>query len=232
MRKLLISILLILVIIMTALCIKNGISIGPLQVYGVSQIRDLNTELNNSIEEANNTNSSYTNSLAKLKKDISSLIQTKEECLNKINLSTESQLEDATQTKNYTIEYLWSKIGNHATKEGVVLKFDVVSGTVQGYKTLNFRVTGNYLAITNFITSLENDSTLEFTIDNFGMTKSEATFTVKDVKIKQEKTTTQLQAEASPDGVSSSPNDTTDNTTSNTAVNGVSVSETMLNTLR
>ena len=219
---------------MTALLIKNGIDFGPLEVYGVGQIGDLNMELNSKIEEANSTNTSYTNSLTKLKKDISSLIQTKEECLNKINLSTESQLEDATQTKNYTIEYLWSKIGNHATKEGVVIKFDVVSGTVEGYKTLNFKVTGNYLSITNFITALENDSTLEFTIDNFGMTKSEATFTVKDVKIKQEKTTTQLHAGASAEGVSNSQgNNTQTNTVDGTnTVPSVSVSETMLNTLR
>lgn len=196
MRKLLISLLLILVIIMTALCIKNWISIGPFQVYGVSQIKELNNELNTNIEQANTENENYTTSLTKLKQDITSLIRTKEECLNKINLSSESQLEDATQTKNYTIEYLWSKIGNHATKEGVVIKFDVESGTVDSYKNLKFTVNGNYLAITNFVTSLENDSTLEFTIDNFEMSKSQATFTVKNVKIKQEKTTSQVQAGA------------------------------------
>lgn len=196
MRKLLISLLLILVIIMTALCIKNGISIGPFQVYGVSQIKELNDELNTNIEQANTENENYTTSLTKLKQDITSLIRTKEECLNKINLSSESQLEDATQTKNYTIEYLWSKIGNHATKEGVVIKFDVESGTVDSYKNLKFTVNGNYLAITNFVTSLENDSTLEFTIDNFEMSKSQATFTVKNVKIKQEKITSQVQAGA------------------------------------
>lgn len=234
MRKLLISLLLILVIVMTALCIKNGISIGPLQVYGVSQIKALNNGLNAKIDEANGANASYTGSLSKLKKDISSLIATKEECLNKINLSTESQLEDATQTKNYTIEYLWSKIGNHATKEGVVIRFDVVSGTVEGYKTLNFKVTGNYLSITNFITALENDSTLEFTIDNFQMNKGEATFTVKDVKIKQEQTTSGLQAGASAGNTTTSTGQTGNSQTQNTVnnTNTVNNSVTTTNTVR
>ena len=76
MRKLLISLLLILVIIMTALCIKNGIGIGPFQVYGVSQIKELNDELNSNIEQANMANENYTSSLTKLKQDISSLIRT------------------------------------------------------------------------------------------------------------------------------------------------------------
>ncbi len=220
MRKLLISILLILIIIMTALFIKNGISIGPLEVYGVSKIGNLNDELTKKIEQANSINDSYASNLTKLKQDISSLIRTKEECLNKINLSTESQLQNATQTKNYTIEYLWSRIGNHATKEGVIIQFDVVSGTVESYKTLKFRVTGNYLSITNFITSLENDSTLEFTIDNFEMTKSEATFTVKDVKVKQEVTTTQVPTNNSSTSSNTNTN-TTNSPNSNTVTNTV-----------
>ena len=191
MRKLLISLLLVLVIIMAALCIKNGISIGPLQVYGVGQINELNHELSQKINEASSANDNYSSSLTKLKQDISTLIKAKEECLNLINVSTDSQLKDATQTKNYTIEYLWSKIGNHATKEGVVIRFDVISGTVadSDYRTLNFTVNGDYLAITNFVSALENDSTLEFTIDDFAMTQGQATFTVKDVKVKTEKTT-------------------------------------------
>lgn len=221
MRKLLISILLILIIIMTALFIKNGISIGPLEVFGVSKIKNLNDELTNKIEQANLINDNYASNLTKLKQDISSLIKTKEECLNKINLSTESQLQNATQTKNYTIEYLWSRIGNHATREGVVIQFDVVSGTIDSYKTLKFKVTGNYLSITNFITSLENDSTLEFTIDNFEMTKSEATFTVKDVKVKQEVTTTKLPA-----------NSSNSNTTTNTNATTTSGNTTTTNTVR
>ena len=196
MRKLLISILLILLIIMAALCIKNGINIGPLHVLGVSQIQAANDNLTGKINEAKTANQNYENMLSKLKEDISVLTQSKEECLSRINSSTESQLQDATQTKNYTIEYLWSKVGNHATKEGVVIKMDVTSGSIANseYRNLEFTVTGNYLAITNFITELENDSTLEFTIDNFSMTQNQCTFTVKDVKIQQEQTTVTTNA--------------------------------------
>ena len=54
------------------------------------------------------------------------------------------------------------------------------------YKDLKFTVNGNYLAITNFIYDLENDESLDFTIDDFDMKSDVASFTVKDVKIIQE----------------------------------------------
>lgn len=214
MRKVLISILLILIIVMVALCIKDGINIGPLQVLGVEGINNKNEELTQKINEAKTANENYTTMLNKLKQDIESLTKSKEECLSLINISTESQLQEATQTKNYTIEYLWSAVGNHATKEGVTIKMDVTTGSIANseYKNLNFTVTGNYLAITNFITDIENDSTLEFTIDNFSMEKEKCTFTVKDIKIQQEKTTV-------PNNANSSTNSNTSNTTSNTTTN-------------
>ena len=67
----------------------------------------------------------------------------------------------------------------------------------ENYKNLNFTVGGQYLAISQFIRDLENDSTLDFTIDSFDMTSSQATFTVKDVKIQQEKTSSGSNAGAS-----------------------------------
>ena len=189
MRKLLISILLILLIVMTVLCVKNGINIGPLHVLGITQIQDANGELTRKIAEAKNTNDNYANKLTEIKDIITDLGTARQEYLQTINVSTESEIQEATQTKNYTIEYLWSQVGNHATKEGVKIKFDVVSGVDENISNLEFTVSGNYLAITNFITELENDSTLQFTIDEFTMTQNQCTFVVRDVFIKKETTT-------------------------------------------
>lgn len=189
MRKLLISILLILLIVMTVLCIKNGITIGPLHVLGITQIQDANGELTKKIAEAKSTNDNYTNKLTEIKNVIKDLGTARQEYLQTINVSTESEIREATQTKNYTIEYLWSQVGNHATQEGVTINFEIVSGVDENINNLQFTVSGNYLAITNFITALENDSTLQFTIDEFSMTKNQCTFVVRDVFIKKETTT-------------------------------------------
>ena len=222
MRKLLISILLILLIVMTVLCIKNGINIGPLHVLGVTQIQDANAELTRKIAEAKNTNDNYANELTEIKDLIADLGTAREEYLQTINVSTESEIREATQTKNYTIEYLWSQVGNHATQEGVNIRMDVVSGVDENTKNLNFTVSGNYLAITNFITELENDSSLQFTIDEFAMTQNQCTFVVRDVYIKNEKT---LSSETT-QNTSSTTNTARTNSTTNETTNTNSIDNT------
>ena len=91
---------------------------------------------------------------------------------------------------------------------------DITSGTI--YRNLKFTVTGNYLAITNFITALENDSNLEFTIDEFSMTQNECTFTVKNVKIQQE---TSSKSSSSASSVSTNTNSTQTSGTINNTTN-------------
>ena len=220
MRRLLISILLILLIVMTVLCIKNGINIGPLHVLGVTQIQDANGELTRKIAEAKNTNDNYAGKLNEIKDLITDLGEARSKYLQTINVSTESEIREATQTNNYTIEYLWSQVGNHATKEGVNIRMDVVSGVDENTKNLNFTVSGNYLAITNFITDLENDSSLQFTIDEFAMTQNQCTFVVRDVFIKNE-TTMSSQRTNTSNTTSSGNNSGTNNTNSTGNTNSV-----------
>lgn len=220
MRKLLISILLILLIVMTVLCVKNGINIGPLHVLGVTQIQDANGELTRKIAEAKNTNDNYANKLTEIKDLITDLGEARSEYLQTINVSTESEIREATQTKNYTIEYLWSQVGNHATQEGVNIRMDVVSGVDENTKNLNFTVSGNYLAITNFITELENDSSLQFTIDEFSMTQNKCTFVVRDVFIRNETTmTSQNNTTTNTNATTNTTTNTTNNTASTNSVN-------------
>ena len=220
MRKLLISILLILLIVMTVLCVKNGINIGPLHVLGVTQIQDANGELTRKIAEAKNTNDNYANKLTEIKDLITDLGEARSEYLQTINVSTESEIREATQTKNYTIEYLWSQVGNHATQEGVNIRMDVVSGVDENTKNLNFTVSGNYLAITNFITELENDSSLQFTIDEFSMTQNQCTFVVRDVFIRNETTmTSQNNTTTNTNATTNTTPNTTNNTASTNSVN-------------
>jgi hypothetical protein len=192
---------------------KTGIKIGPLQVPSVQDLKDESQALDTKIDATNLANKNYESALKKLTTDITTMTNAKKEYLNLVTISTDSEIEKATQTKNYTIEYLWSKIGNHATEEGINLKMDVSASSIgdSAYKNLKFTATGNYLALTNFIYELENDTKLEFTIDNFDMTVGQCTFTVKDIKIINEKTTATLG--------SSSSNNTTSTSNSNTQTN-------------
>ena len=158
--------------------------------------------------------------------------------------------------KRYEIETLWVKIGNHATSEGTVIKMDVVQGgtgietpdintttgtdtlgtntTVEtnnsnldySYYDLKFTVNGSYIAITDFISDIENDDELGFKIEEFKMTPSgsdlQATFTCKDILIKKvEQTTTTAQ-----DTTNTTNNTNSTNSTNNTANNTNSTNNT------
>ena len=94
----------------------------------------------------------------------------------------------------YDVDFLWTTIGIYATEKGVTLQFDVSkSSTATAISSeyvmcdLNFTVTGEYIAITDFIYNIENDDKLNFEISDFAMEKGgenlQATFVVKEVPI-------------------------------------------------
>lgn len=218
MRKLLLAILLILLVFVAGLTMKNGISIGSLQIKGFQGIAEENQQLTLSIENAQNKENEYLNEvLPKITSDTANLSKAKKDYLDLVTVSTTSEIQQALQSKTYSIEYLWSIVGNYATKEGVVTKMEVSSSNVAetGYRNLNFTVTGSYLAMTNFIYDLENDSNLDFTIDNFSMTSKQCTFVVKDIKIKKELSSTSTTTKANSTNKTSE-SGTTESTDNNT----------------
>lgn len=94
----------------------------------------------------------------------------------------------------YDVDFLWTTIGIHATENGVTLQFDVSKNATATAVSaeyvmcdLNFTVTGEYMTITDFLYSIENDDKLNFKISNFVMEKGgenlQATFVVKEVPI-------------------------------------------------
>ncbi len=225
MRKALLSILLVLALILIFLFMKNGLSIGSFQIYGFQDIALKNDELTQSINKANQESDNYTSALSKLEQDVETLANDKKRYLDLIAQSTESEIINATQTKTYTIEYLWSRVGNHATAQGVRLKMEIASSTLgdQDYRNLNFTVDGEYLAIVQFVYDLENDANLDFTIDNYHMTSGQATFTVKDVKIIKEQSEASSSTNASDDGATST--DETTPTGATTSTEGTTANE-------
>ena len=197
MRKILISILLILLIILAYFTIFEGISIGNFEVLSATGIVKLNDDLTAKIEEANRKiKSDLQSKETELKQNIDILLDNKESYYNLANISTENEINKANTEEMYNIEYLWVKIGRHARKEGVNLKLDSKEGTAgdQTTKNLDFTLVGQYFAIMDFISALEDDSELEFRIEDFHMTPSsgdnlQATFNVTGVRIKIENTT-------------------------------------------
>lgn len=236
MKKILIGILTILLIVVAYLTVFRGISIGNFSILSVEQIQEENDNLTTEIAQTETLMySTYATQTEQLEKSVSSLLEAKEEYLDLANVSTESELSEASKEETYKIEYLWTRIGSHATAEGVILKLDVQTGGTgeSDVKNLSFTVTGNYIAIINFVTAIEDDSELGFRIENFKILPGtdtdgrEATFTVRNVRIKQENITTNVTnaentdntenaEENNANNTANTAEDATENTTENT----------------
>lgn len=198
MKKILIGILIILLIVMAYFAIFKGISLGNFNILSVKQIQAENDNLTQEISQTETLMySSYSTKTEELDRSVQGLMTAKEEYLDLTDVSTEGEIKKATRKETYKIEYLWTRIGSHATAEGVILKLDILAGNTgeADVKNLSFSVTGNYIAVINFVTAIEDDAELGFRIENFKILPGsdtdgrQATFTVKNVRIKQETTT-------------------------------------------
>ena len=105
------------------------------------------------------------------------LKEQKQQYASLVGGSSETEITSTIQTQKYEVEYLWVKLGNHATKNGITLKMDITRGAASENKiyNLNFTATGSYANITTLIYEIENDSTLGFKIENFKLLPSTIT---------------------------------------------------------
>ena len=236
MKKLLITTIIILLIILTGITMVKGISIGKLSVLGIKDIKKEDEQLNTTIQQATKLASTdYQKKIDDLNDQIKKLESEKQEYNEMVSVSTESQTQTANQfLGGYKIEYLYVRIGSHAKTEGVEMKMDVSrssSGTENTYN-LNFTVTGAYARIAEFITDIEDDSSLGFKIEEFKMLADsssdtsilQATFVCKDIKIEgvsssSVNTTTQTET-------TNQNNNTVDNTTTNSTTNNTTTNNT------
>lgn len=193
MKKVLITILIVLLIILAYFTIFKGLSIGNIKILSVKEIKNANYNLTNEIEKANSLlKKDYPLQKEELSRSVEKLLESKEEYFNLAKISSDKEITKANTEETYLIEYLWTRVGRHATLKGVNLKMDVMSGDVgdENIKNLSFTVTGQYIGIIEFVSELEDDDKLNFKIENFKMVKNDsnlmATFTVRNIRIKAE----------------------------------------------
>lgn len=195
MRKFILVLLLIILSIISFCIISIGINIGPLKIYSYSEIEKANFERKNLLAELNNKNENEFETTQELLSSAVEEYQEKKEQYNSLIESGELTAESNIYNSSlYDIDSLLTTVGKYAKQNGVTLQFDIFKSTSStsvstGYIIcdLNFTVTGDYIPITNYISSLENDGTLNFEISDFALEKSgqklQATFTVKNIPI-------------------------------------------------
>ena len=192
MRKVLLMVIIILVIALVYVSVVHGIELGEFQILSISQIKEESQDLKTKIEEVNTLiDISYPKKISELKTAGKRVDEAEKEYYEYTNLSSDQDIINARTEKSYAIEFLWARLGTHARNEGINLKFEIVSSST-GANTVNdlkFTVDGSYIAITNFIYAIENDSSLGFRIYNFKLLPYQneilqGTFVVKNIAIK------------------------------------------------
>lgn len=212
MRKILIGILTILLIVMAVLVITKGLTIGNFKILSVKQIIEGNDKLTAEISETEKLiRSNYPTELETLDSNVSSLLAAKEEYQDLADVSTKSEINKATTVETYTVEFLWTRLGRHATAEGVYLSYTPTNNSIK------FTVSGEYIPILSFVSAIENDSKLGFRIENFklipGGNNLQATFETRNINIKTEGVNTAVQSTTTTE---STPTNTPDTNTQNT----------------
>lgn len=206
MKKILISIIIILLIGLGYTIGVKSLSIGQLKLESVGDIKNASANLDQKFNTSKEISAkTYPKSIEDLDKVVRDLKTAKQQYQAKTlnNPDVQSNL-GIIQVEKYNIEYLWTIIGNYATKNGVKLTLDIKSTSAQDVYNLNFSLEGKYIGITDFIYSLEDDSELKFEI--------------KDFKISSDKITTKNTATNVTDNEVAS-NENEDNQESNNTVN-------------
>lgn len=167
MKKILISILIILLLVLTYFSLAKGI--GFLNIKSINDIKTASSKLDSDFNQANElSNKTYPQEVQGLEDAIKKLKISKQEYENK-NLYNSDKLSIGTvEIKTYKIHYLWTILGNYRKDRGVQsLNLDLKSTQTEDVYDLEFTLIGSYTSITDFLYDIENDEELNFEIKNF-----------------------------------------------------------------
>ncbi len=212
MRKILISILIALLLTLATFIAIQGFEIGPIKVLSYTGIKNESIKLDEKIQEASKkVEKDYKNAVSTVKQNAQKLEEKQKEYEDMTLANSEQDVMLANKISKYEVEKLWTKLGTHATTEGITLKIDIISTgqTIEIQKDsiklydLQFTANGTYISITDFISDIENDSELGFKIEEFTLIPTgaatdelKATFKCKNIGITEMSNATPISSPA------------------------------------
>lgn len=214
MRKIIFSILIVILLVAGGFLIAKGVSMGNFTVWGVKSIKEKNATIDQKNQQLSTlATTDYQSAVSGLNTSKTTLESEKKSYEDKAILANDNSY---LQTEKYEIDFLWTKVGNYAKDRKVELKFDVANSNTKGLYDLKFTVAGKYAKVADYIYDIENDSKLGFKIEDFHMVSAgegvQATFTCKEVNINIESAESETITENSE---TTTENNTTNNTTTN-----------------
>lgn len=170
MKKILTLLFGIILLISLIVIILNGNE--TLKILSIKQIMNESKYLDSSIEQASIlSKTNYPNAIKSLEDTNKELVRNKDEYAELINTSLEEDVKLANEIQKYDIDFLWTIVGSHATHRELQLGIEVVrsNSITQNEYDLNFTVKGEYKNISDFIKDIEDDSELNFKIEDFAL---------------------------------------------------------------
>lgn len=170
MKKLIITIISLIIFLLTFIIIIKGVKIGNFSIKSYKQIKEISLKLDKNLTKATKlAGVTFPKETSNLKKAINKFEILKEEYESKTEHSNQTNSLILSEIEKYEIEFLWTIIGNYATSEGINLTLDIVQGTGEDIYNLNFKLTGSYVGMTDFVYDIENDQRLNFKIEGLKM---------------------------------------------------------------
>lgn len=184
MRKLIISIVLVLLIYMCYDAVYVGNSYLGSAGYTTLQAEKKSLDLAQQTLDFKN-NQEFTAKKIDLNSAVELYNSTKTEYET---LAAEQKQQAYNSTDLYDIDFLWTQIGNYATNNGIILKFDVVKSISTATESteytvcdLEFMAIGNYIGVTDFIYDIEDDDRFELEISEFTMKRPDEEDDIRDL---------------------------------------------------
>lgn len=195
MQKIIISSVIFVILLMALICIM----VLDLPINAISSVKSIFEQKESLVQKEANlvlAKNNYDNSVSNVEA-VKKNYDLQKKKYEAISDETIRIIKDAYTTQDYTIEYMWIKLGNYAQKNrlSIVLvepggtsateessgnENNTVTSTEENNNTnppnssgnssnLKIKITGSYLDISNFIFELESDSELKFRLDNILM---------------------------------------------------------------
>ena len=167
MKKIILVLIIIIVSVFAYATITRGFSISGVKILSLQDIKNKNNELDNKILELDTLkNKTYPTEMSNLSAAGKELISTKNEYLSLISYDENSEDQNISEYKKYEIEVLWVEIGNYATENSVKLNLSIAqsSNGTPDMSDIIFEGTGEYNSISDFISDIEKDDKLNFSI--------------------------------------------------------------------
>ena len=155
MKKILISVLIILLLILSYFALAKGI--GFLRIKSINDIKNASNNLDSNFKQANElSNKTYPTEVEALESAIKQLKISKREYDNKNLYGEEENYLGAVEIKTYKIHYLWTILGNYSKDRDIQsLSLDLKSTEIRDVYDLEFTLVGSYTRITDFLYDID-----------------------------------------------------------------------------